>query len=138
MNRIEYAHLNARQQENYNFSKLSAVLADYGFTTIRLHDDWQGADLIALHIDGKTHLRVQLKGRLDFQKKYKEKDIYIAFSAQGEWYLVPHDEVLERVLSETGMGKTVSWDQKGGYNFPRLTRQLRTLLQPYKIGGQTD
>jgi hypothetical protein len=35
------------------------VLADYGFLTMRLSDDWQGADFIAQHIDG-AFLKVQL------------------------------------------------------------------------------
>jgi hypothetical protein len=76
---IEYSNLNSRQKENYNYQKISAVLADYGFITHRLTDDWQGADFIAQHFDGKTFLKVQLKGRLTFDKKYLGKDIYIAF-----------------------------------------------------------
>jgi hypothetical protein len=44
---ISYASLNPRQKENYNYQKLSALLADYGFVTMRLSDDWRGADMIA-------------------------------------------------------------------------------------------
>ena len=62
LSRIAYHDLNARQQENYNFVKLSAVLADYGFVTMRLSADWQGADLIAQHVDGATFLKIQLSG----------------------------------------------------------------------------
>lgn len=40
--RITYARLNSRQKENYNFQKIAARLADYGFNSIRLTDDWQG------------------------------------------------------------------------------------------------
>lgn len=57
--RVTYDSLNARQQEAYNFQKVSAVLADYGFVTIRLTSDWQGADFIAQHKDGEF-LKVQL------------------------------------------------------------------------------
>jgi hypothetical protein len=39
LQRIKYANLNAKQQENYNFQKVSAVLADFGITTIRLTND---------------------------------------------------------------------------------------------------
>ena len=42
--RVEYKSLNPRQQESYNFQKVAAALADYGFTAIRLSDDWRGAD----------------------------------------------------------------------------------------------
>ena len=58
LTRIQYKQLNARQKENYNYQKLAAILADYGFVTMRLSSDWQGADLIAQHIDGETFLKV--------------------------------------------------------------------------------
>ena len=74
-----YKKLNSRQQEAYNFQKVSAVLADYGFVTIRLSSDWRGADFIAQHVDGLTFLKVQLKGRLSFDKKYHGRDLYICF-----------------------------------------------------------
>ena len=66
--KIEYQKLNARQQETYYFHKVSTVLAEYGFATIKLNDDWANADFIAQHIDGETYLKVQLKGRLTFAK----------------------------------------------------------------------
>ena len=50
--RIRYNSLNSRQQEAFNFQKVSAVLAEYGFVTIRLSSDWGGADFIAQHKDG--------------------------------------------------------------------------------------
>lgn len=90
LSKISYVALNPRQQEVYNFHKVAAILADYGFTSIRLSDDWQGADFIAVHIDGVTTLRVQLKGRLTFAKKYLGKGLYIAFRYQEDWYLYPH------------------------------------------------
>jgi hypothetical protein len=40
LTRIEYNKLNARQKETYNFQKASAILADYGFATIKLNDDF--------------------------------------------------------------------------------------------------
>ncbi|MFT4733787.1 MAG: hypothetical protein ACI9DJ_001015 [Algoriphagus sp.] len=62
--RIEYNKLNARQKETYNFQKVSAILADYGFATIKLNDDWANADFIAQHIDGDKYLKVQLNNTL--------------------------------------------------------------------------
>ena len=46
--RIQYDDLKGKQQEIYNFQKVSAHLADYGYTTIKLDDDWMGADFIAI------------------------------------------------------------------------------------------
>ncbi len=135
LKRIEYARLNARQKENFNFQKLSAVLADYGFVTFRLTDDWQGADFLAQHIDGATFLRVQLKGRLAFYRKYQGKDLWIAFNDGEAWYLFPHDKLLAQVLKATSMGSTSSWSDRGGFSFPHLSKQLRGLLSKYRIRG---
>jgi hypothetical protein len=133
LNKIQYNDLNARQKENYNYAKISSVLVDYGFITLRLSDDWQGADFIAQHLDG-TFFKIQLKSRLSFGTKYKGKDLYVAFCSQPEWYLYPHDELLDRVLVETNVGGTQSWTSGGGYSFPVLSEQMRKLLEPYKIG----
>ena len=47
-NKISYVKLNAKQKENYNYHKVAATLADYGYNSMRLNDDWQGADFIAV------------------------------------------------------------------------------------------
>jgi hypothetical protein len=130
---IRYAELNSRQKENYNFQKLSAVLADFGFVTMRLSDDWHGADFIAQHVDGQTFIRVQLKSRLSFRKNYQGKDLYVAFNEGGEWYLFPHDLVLQEVLELTTMRATASWGERGGYSFPGIPRLLRPILEPYRV-----
>src|SRR5437868_15509020 len=109
LKRINYAELNSRQKENYNFQKASAVLADYGFVTLRLSDDWQGADFIAQHIDGRTFIKVQLKSRPAFAKKYQGKDLFIAFYDGSSWFLYPHDDVLEKLLAVSNIGDTLSW-----------------------------
>src|SRR4051812_33762013 len=131
--RVHYAELNSRQKENFNFQKVSAMLADYGFVTLRLSDDWQGADFIAQHIDGKLFLKVQLKGRLLFDKKYCGKELYIAFFTNDEWYLYSHDELLEKV--EPSIRHTPSWSVHGCYHYPYLTQVLRPILAPYKLTG---
>jgi hypothetical protein len=135
---IEYALLNARQQENYNYQKVSAVLADYGFATLRLTDDWQGADFIAQHVDGERFFKIQLKGRLTFSKKYSGKALYIAFHTASEWYLYPHDELLAVILAETNVAETRSWRDGNEYSFPGLTSKLRHLLAAYKITGSVQ
>ncbi len=88
---VAYGDLNSRQQENYNFQKVAARLADYGFNCLRLTDDWQGADFIACHIDGETFLKVQLKTRLTIDKKYIGKELLIAFLEDENCYIYKHD-----------------------------------------------
>jgi hypothetical protein len=137
---IKYEDLNGRQQENYNFQKLSSVLADYGFTPIRLSDDWQGADFIACHIDGKGFLKVQLKGVLTVDTKYKGKDIWIAFRRSGQWYLYPHDEFLKWALAETTISRTKGWEFpndweriKGKYTWPSPSRKILKWLDDHAV-----
>jgi hypothetical protein len=132
---VPYGALNSRQRENYNYHKVSAALADYGFTTIRLSDDWHGADFIALHIDGETHLRVQLKGRMTFDRKYVGRNLYIAFHAEGMWYIYPHDDLLNRLTGAGRLVGTRSWEVDGVYHFPTLSGELLGFLTPYKLAA---
>ena len=133
LKRVSYEDLNARQRESFNFAKVSAVLADYGFATIRLTDDWQGADFIAQHMDGQTFLKIQLKGRAVFYKKYMGKDLHIAFPSSDAWYVYPHDQVLEQMLAQSNIANTESWIVHGRWVFPSLTKQLAEILQPFKV-----
>lgn len=128
--KIKYDNLNARAKEMYNFQKVSAKLADYGFTTMWLNNDWQGADFIAVHVDGVTDLKVQLKGRLSFDKKYKGKEIYICFIAGEEIYLYPHDRILQ--ILESKISDRV-WKEKGSWSTPKLTKENKNLLSEYLL-----
>ncbi len=139
--KIDYHDLNSRQKENFNFMKLSALLADFGYTTMRLSDDWGGADFIAVHIDGSS-LKVQLKGRLLIDSKYLGKGIYIAFRdgapQDGTWYLYPHDEMLTLLSHAKGIDKTRAWMEAESYHYPRLSEDLLRLLKPYEVSGDND
>ena len=97
--RVKYADINSRQKEIFNFQKVSALLADFGFATYRLTDDWNGADFLAVHFDGSAFLRVQLKGRLTFEKKYQDKDLWVCFRHGGLVYLYPHDVLLAEAIA---------------------------------------
>ena len=132
---ITYRKLNSRQQETYNFQKISAVLADFGYLTIRLSDDWNGADFIAQHFETKAFLKVQLKSRLTFDKKYHDQDLYICFrdGDHGHWYMYNHKELLEKVLAEGQIGGTKTWLEDKPYHFPILSAHLKDLLEPYRI-----
>lgn len=130
LEKINYSELNSKAKEMYNFQKVSAKLADYGYTTMWLHNDWKGADFIAVHVDGVTDIKVQLKGRLAFSKKYVGKDIYICFIVDSEVYLYPHDEVLAQIehrISDKTYLKTGSWST------PNLTKANLALLESYRL-----
>lgn len=131
--KISYGELNARQKETYNFQKFSSVFADYGFVTIKLNDDWNGADFIAQHIDGERYLKVQLKARLTFDRKYCAKEIYICFREDDNYYLYNHDELLNIFLSryEKSMAQSSSWQNDGKYTFRTMSEETKVLLKTY-------
>ena len=132
--RAVYKKLNSRQQENYNFQKLAGVLAEFGYNCIRLSDDWEGADFLALHNDGATTLKVQLKGRLRIDKKYLDKEVYIAFPDSGKWYLAPHDELVKiigKVKADALLSK--SWKEEGHYSVRRLSKILQETLSRHAL-----
>ena len=131
--RVFYSELNGRQQENFNFQKLAGHLADFGFKCMWLNDDWQGADFIACHIDGIQFLKVQLKSRLTIDRRYSGKDIHIAFFWAGTWYVYPHDEVRDLLLTRGDTAGSRSWRERGAYSWPRLSAGIVTLLRPYAV-----
>lgn len=131
--RIDYANLNSRQRESYNLQKVGAVLADFGFITIPLSDDWGNADFIAQHCDGRTFFKVQLKSRLTFSKDYAGKDLQVCFPSGADWYLFPHDEVLELIKQAGLIEGSSSWTTAGEYSFPTLSKSVREILEPYRI-----
>jgi len=124
--------LNDKQKENFNFQKVSSVLADRGFMTLRVSSDWQSADFIAQHIDGITFLKVQLKGRFTIDGKYVGKDLYICFpdrpwnsacdldGDKRNWYLCPHDLLMDEALRVTKIGNRPGW-------LPKRSRTRRSL-----------
>ena len=141
--RIDYGDLNSRQKENFNFQKVSAVLADYGFLTLRLSDDWQGADFIAHHVSGDLFLKVQLKGRLTVDTKYKNKEIWMCFNDGNDrsvWYLFPHDDFLRWALVNLTIGDTEGWENstdwdnvKGVYSWRSLSKDILSWLGDYAL-----
>jgi hypothetical protein len=130
---ISYDELNGKQKEAFNLQKVSAVLADLGFITIRMSSDWGGADFIAQHKDGEF-LKVQLKSRLSFSEKYRGKKLFICFGERNSnrWYLYPHDEMLELNLDNGCIGRKF-WNEHGGYTNPNPSKDQRVLLEPYEL-----
>ena len=130
LTKIEYRTLNSRAQETYNFHKMAAILADYGYNCLWLNDDWNGADCIAVHIDGISDFKIQLKGSISFARKYWAKNIFIAFFEQGDLYIYPHDYILAQVENNIA-DKT--WLEKGTYFQTKITKKFREILEPYKV-----
>ncbi len=128
---ISYDELNGKQKEAYNLQKVSAILADIGFVTIRMTSDWGGADFIAQHLKG-IFLKVQLKSRLTFSKKSHGQELYICFRDADRWYLYPHDEMLKQNLDKRYVGKEF-WDEHEDYSNPKPSKGQAVLLEPYQL-----
>ena len=122
--KVDYNSLNAKQKENYNFHKVAAALADYGYNSMRLNDDWQGADFIA--IKGEEMIKVQLKGRFTIDKKYLGKEIYIAFIEDDIIKVYYHDEVVNSLAGS--ILETESWNINGNYSWPKTPNLYKDLI----------
>ena len=139
--KVKYTELNSKQKERYNFAKVSAVLADYGYTSIWLDDDWNGADFLAISTT-QAVLKIQLKGRLTFSKKYENKDLYICFRFEEAdqydshvWYLYKHDELLEEINKITLFKDRESWTKDGLVSWGSPSKKILEKIQDYKIGS---
>lgn len=130
--KINYEDLNPKQKEKFNYQKVSALLADYGFITIPLSDDWNGADFLAVHKDGEI-LKIQLKGRMTFDKKYLGKDLHICFRDGEQRFVYPHDTMFEKIESEMKLTLTDSWKSEGKYSFPKLSERQKIHLGPCQL-----
>jgi len=134
LEKIDYKDLNPKGQEVYNFHKVAAILADYGYHCIWLTNDWNGADFIAVHHDGVSDIKVQLKGGIAFDQKYRNKNLYIAFIEDGLLYIYPHDTILDQVEPSICDNK---WKSKGSYFQTKTTKRFRDVLEPYKVQQHT-
>ena len=105
--------------------------------TLRLSDDCQGADFIAIHVSGDYFLKVQLKGRLTVDKKYENKEIWLCFDHRRVWYLFLHDDFLRWALGNTNVGNTKSWVEKGVYHWPSLSKDILSWLSDYALTNDT-
>lgn len=123
------------------FPKALRRLADFGYITIPLNNDWNGADFIAQEHDGKSFIKVQLKGRLTFDRKYLGMSLYVCFrdgvGDKSAWYLYDHDEVLAKLTAQGMIEGTTTWKLNKPYHFSTLSEHLKELLKPYQIPWKT-
>ena len=125
LQKIDYKNLNARQKENYNYHKVASALADYGFNSMRLNDDWQGADFIS--VNGDEMIKFQLKGRFTIDKKYIGKEIYIAFIEDQRVKIYNHDEVVNSIPEN--IKGSESWSKIGSYSWGKTPKYYDSLIK---------
>lgn len=125
LNKVNYKDLNARQKENYNYHKVASALAEYGFNSMRLSDDWQGADFIS--VNGDDMVKFQLKGRFTVDKKYIGKDIYIAFIEEEKIKIYNHDKAVS--IIPDNIKDSDSWSKYGGYSWGKTPKFYDSLIK---------
>ena len=123
-NKIDYNSLNSKQKENFNYHKVASALAEYGYDSMRLNNDWQGADFIA--VNGDNMIKVQLKGRFTLDKKYIGKDIYIAFIEDKIVKIYNHDYALSIVPEN--LLNTKSWEDNGLYSWGKTPKHYGQVI----------
>ena len=123
--KIDYNQLNSKQKENYNFHKVASALADYGYDSMRLNNDWQGADFIAVKND--EMLKVQLKGRFTVDKKYIDKEIYIAFIENNVVKMYDHDEAVNMLTDN--IKQSDSWNKHGSYSWGKTPKIYDSIIR---------
>ena len=125
LQKIDYKDLNARQKENYNYHKVASALAEYGFNSMRLSDDWQGADFIS--VNGDDMVKFQLKGRFTIDKKYIGKDIYIAFIEEEKIKIYNHDKAVS--IIPDNIKDSDSWSKYGGYSWGKTPKFYDSVIK---------
>ena len=123
--KIKYSQLNSKQKENYNFHKVASALADYGYDSMRLNNDWQGADFIAVKND--EMLKIQLKGRFTVDEKYIDKSILIAFIENDIVKIYDHDEAVN--MLPDNILDCSSWSEKGGYSWGQTPKIYNSIIK---------
>ena len=92
---FNYKESSNKAKETYNYQKIVGVFADYGYECVWLNNDTFGADFLANHQDHT--LRIQLKTRLTFDKKYIENDLWIVYIDKDDVIMYKHDELLLQI-----------------------------------------
>lgn len=76
----------------------------------------------------------QQRKRMTFKRKWMGQGISVTFSHEGITYRYPHDELLEMLINQLDIIEgTVSWERDGNFNFPRLSKQQKLILEPYMV-----
>jgi hypothetical protein len=85
---------------------------------MRLNNDWEGADFIA--VKGDEMIKVQLKGRFTVDKKYIGKDIFIAFIENNIVKMYDHDEAVN--ILPDNIKQSDSWSKHGSYSWGKTPK----------------
>lgn len=123
----------SQKREVVNRNTIVTLALGQGFNVfLPVYDG--GIDFIFYH-EGNNDLRhVQLKSRWAVHRKYIGRGIWIAFPISGEWYLVPHDKMVN-YLEAKSSGTSVSWTKYGSYSSGKPSKATIEAFQEYRFGS---
>lgn len=136
--KVRFADLSDRLKRNFNYQKVSAVLADYGFATFWISED--GADFLAIHKDGgvRSVRKVLIKEWITIADECRGKDIWIAAPHARGWFIYPHDAMLELIEAVEPFKCAASWQTDKLHSWQSPSNALLDTLAPYFVEGDTS
>ena len=118
-------------REVINRNTVVSLALDQGFNAfLPVYDG--GVDFILYRESDSLVRKVQLKGRWTIDRKYLDRDIWVAFPIAGDWYVMPHDAMVALAEAE-GVTKTASWMDGGTYSKPRPSKATIAGCTPYRF-----
>jgi hypothetical protein len=122
-----------RSKEAFNTAQLGAVLARGQEYLLPLRFDSNGADVLAYNPSTNETRALQIKGRVTIDPKYSEKKLWIAFphwisDGQQDWYVVPHDKLVDLLHVK-------NFPSCGVWSRPKPSRELLDALSAYRVGS---
>lgn len=124
-----------RVTEIINRNALTNRLLERGYNVYLPIID-QGIDLIAHresnHDLGADTKLVQQKSRWTIDRKYLGRSLWVAFPDRDEWYLIPHDEMVDWPEVARFL-QTSSWTEAGSYHMARMSSDLLSRAAPYRL-----
>ena len=71
--------------------------------------------------------------RLMFKTDYLGNNVHITFTDGKDTYQYPHDDVLQALSKYLDIiVDTKSWQERGVYHFPRLSKEIKKIMEQYK------
>lgn len=118
-------------REVINRNTVVSLALDQGFNAfLPVYDG--GVDFILYRESDGLVRKVQLKGRWTIDRKYLGRDIWVAFPITGDWYVMPHDEMV-RLAEAEGVTQTASWTESGVYSKPRPSKATVAACAPFRF-----
>jgi hypothetical protein len=117
-------------REVINRNTVVSLALEQGFNVfLPVYDG--GVDFILYREKDRKLRKVQLKSRWTIDRRYKGRDIWIAFPIDDHWYLMPHDEMLKS--ANASVTKSTSWTDKGSYHQGRPSAAMKVKCAQYRF-----